>query len=445
MPPPTNWNENKDIYPPFDELVVALQDDGTVTSTSTKLTRETGCKKRKFLKIQKAATQIYKKLKEFYNPKAQLEENVSRGKNTLAVETLQSRKHVDTCDTDVAFHQHSKAGKVYLINNCPLLAGFDHAVKRFQEAHEHLIRSRAAHRTPNDGMRLCGILLQQEHQSTVAGIMTNKKDRKKSDVPGDPIKAFFEVALTEFSDASVVVPRPREEHWNSEHIEEDKEKWDPNSQAIFEHPRTAGWLMETWNTYVKPWYKKALDKWNKETGGGDGAPASFVDFCGNDRWLCWVFLQDHDANFLLANNASGRVPNHLQLEAGFDTAMSDIADEESKSSSRKKLEKELMDMKDSNENINNLTDIVGKCLTAKLKSDGEEVRTTDTDCTPRKLAYDECLRKADCYKKQIIELRSDDTLDEETRQLHLEALMARRKRCLQASIEKENLKRQRLE
>jgi len=81
-----------------------------------------------------------------------------------------------------------------------------------------------------------------------------------------------------------------------------------------------------------------------------------------------------------------------------------------------------------------------------MKCETDQTSTSDvTDCTPKKLAHDDCLQKADCYKKQIIELRSDDTIDEETKQKHLEALMARCKRFLEAAIEKESLKRQRLE
>ena len=65
-------------------------------------------------------------------------------------------------------------------------------------------------------------------------------------------------------------------------------------------------------------YKIVLDHWNKETGGGNGEPYSFVDYCDRDaRWLVVVFLKDLEANFLLASNAGGRMPGHLQQESGF--------------------------------------------------------------------------------------------------------------------------------
>ena len=70
---------------------------------------------------------------------------------------------------------------------------------------------------------------------------------------------------------------------------------------------------------IKKNFKIALDQWNKETGGGNGEPYSFVNFCDRDAcwWLVVIFLKDLAANFLLASNAGGRMPKHLQQEPGF--------------------------------------------------------------------------------------------------------------------------------
>ena len=210
---PTDWNLNLAIYPSFHEIVDSLQDAGVVASSSTKLAKKTGIQKRKHVKIAKIATVVHKKIKDLCNPHAQLDDNVSRGKNVLCMEMLQSRKHVDTCDTNIAFHSCGKDGKVCLIHNNPRFAGLDLAVKKFQQAHEHNTKSRAAHRTPEDGLRLAGVLFHPEHRAAVAGVMTNKKDRKKSDVPGDTTRNFFAHALNDFSDPSFEVSTPREEHW----------------------------------------------------------------------------------------------------------------------------------------------------------------------------------------------------------------------------------------
>ena len=97
--------------------------------------------------------------------------------------------------------------------------------------------------------------------------MTNKKDRTKSDQTGNTTLHFFE---------------------------------------------------KTWKTYLKSKYKEALDRWNKETGGGDGTAPSFIKYCGGDKWLAPIYCKDLETNFLLASNAGGRMPAHMQCEGGFD-------------------------------------------------------------------------------------------------------------------------------
>jgi len=214
---------------------------------------------------------------------------------------------------------------------------------------------------------------------------------------GDPTKTFFQVALNNFMDPLLEIQQPKEEHWMPEHLEEDWDCWDPNNPAIFEHDRLADWLMETWTLHIKPRHKKALDKWNMDAGGGDGTPASFIDFSGNDKWLVWVFLHDCEANFLLANNASGRVPNHLQLEIGFGNIahMSDLTgDDESKMSSKrlKSFEKQLLEIKESCDNVNDLTGVISACF--KSKHNGKE-----SDLTPSKLNCESCFKECQLLSK----------------------------------------------
>ena len=94
-------------------------------------------------------------------------------------------------------------------------------------------------------------------------------------------------------------------------------QWDPNHIDVFANERSATWLKEMWETYTKPKYKKSLSAWNKETGGGDGTAPSFINYCGRDRWIVWLFCLDKEANFLLGSSAGGRMPKHLQIESGF--------------------------------------------------------------------------------------------------------------------------------
>jgi hypothetical protein len=107
-------------------------------------------------------------------------------------------------------------------------------------------------------------------------------------------------------------------------------------------------LRGTWEDYLRPKYKKALDKWNKDTGGGDGNPTHFIDFCAGNRWLVYLFCKDSDTNFLLASNAGGRMPRHLQLESGFDDLAGEVlslegsSNNNSSAAKRDRIEDELV-------------------------------------------------------------------------------------------------------
>jgi len=235
------------------------------------------------------------------------------------------RKHVDAVELDPFFHSHQKDGKVYVISNDKNHCGVVHVVNRFQEFISSNNQKKNGVRTSMDGLRLACILLDPKYRGTVSGMMAKKRDRKKSDQTGDPVLHFYELIRDEcFLNKSYKAMRPSDEDLNGFPIE--KEKWDPDSDSIFEHQRSSEWLRATWEDYVRPKYKKSLDKWNKDTGGGDGTPASFHNFCAGDKWLVWLFCVDKDANFLLASNAGGRMPGHLQMEAGFDAIIDEVSE-----------------------------------------------------------------------------------------------------------------------
>ena len=100
---------------------------------------------------------------------------------------------------------------------------------------------------------------------------------------GDPVENFFSQAVIDFMNPMYEVPQPKEDHLNG-FPEEDRDSWDQNNMLLLEQERDGKWLMETWFQYVKPKYRQALNKWNKETGGGSGEVYDFIDFCHNDRW-----------------------------------------------------------------------------------------------------------------------------------------------------------------
>ncbi len=126
--------------------------------------------------------------------------------------------------------------------------------------------------------------------------------------------AFYEKILEDdFLNPDYIVDPPAEFNLFPE---DERDDWDPNCVSIFGKERNAGWLKSTWETYLRPKYRKALTKWNKDTGGGDGTSPSFINFCDSDRWLVYVFCKDQKENFLLAHSATSVMPSHLQLEAG---------------------------------------------------------------------------------------------------------------------------------
>ena len=215
------------------------------------------------------------------------------------------RSHKDVTETHPFFHPYAKDGRVYLIKNDATNCGLDLPLQRFQELVESLLQQKNSDRTSNDGLRLGSILLDNQYRGSVAGIMTKKKDRKKSDIPGDPTTHFFEMVLKEaYMKPEYKVAPPAKCCYN-EFPEEEKAKWDPNDPTILDHSQNGVLLRATWEEYLRPKYKRALDRWNKDTGGGDGTATSFINFCGADRWLVYLFCKDLEANFLLASSAGG--------------------------------------------------------------------------------------------------------------------------------------------
>mmetsp|Transcript_121592 Transcript_121592/g.349491 ORF Transcript_121592/g.349491 Transcript_121592/m.349491 type:complete len:342 (-) Transcript_121592:231-1256(-) len=265
------------------------------------------------------SSKIYQKIQTLYNPEG-LTKNATRGRDSLANCILLHRKLSDVTQLDVFFHKYAKNGQVYTITDNPSHCGLDIPVKEYQSSIMDHIRKAKTSRTCNDGLRLSLTMLDTKYRGSIAAVMTNRKERRHSDISGDYVLHLFEEILVEsFRNPQYRPPQPsRDQIGDIE--EEELSQWDPNDPRIFEVDRDATWLLETWKTYVKRKYKSVLDRWNKETGGGNGQPWSFVNYCDKDaRWLVLVFLKDVEANFLLSANAGGRMPHHLQLECGLET------------------------------------------------------------------------------------------------------------------------------
>jgi hypothetical protein len=313
---------------------------------------------------------------------------------------------------------------VFLITPSPVHAGLDVAIDRFQDSVEALLHQKNSARTPNDGLRLGCIMLDPAFRESVAGILTKKKNRKKSDIPGDPTTHFFEHILAEcFAKEDYVVPLPAAQYYD-EFPEGEKTKWEPNSPSIFEYQRNGEWLRATWDDYIKPKYKKALDKWNKDTGGGDGSPVSFINFCGGDRWLVWLFCKDYESNFLLASSAGGRMPAHLQAEAGFPEDMSSMGGSENSPAGTKcAIEEELKAAKKPRTETKTMMEKVVGYIDSKKQEKSSQ--------------SDKYIRQVADYSHMMVDQSVLETKSPASKDLYVDTLKKKRKAVLQKLHEEE--------
>lgn len=312
---PELWCDCPLVYPDASEIAASLQDPG---KTSTKVSNGIRQPVTTFPLIQKLCTKIYQAIQTIYNPKG-LTKNVTRGRESLVAMILLARKRTDVTTLHPFFHKYAKDGQVYVLVNDPINSGINISIKLFQNSIVDMLRKARTTRTCNDGLRLALTMLDSKYRDAIASIMTNRKERKHSDISGDYVLHFFEQLLVESFQNPSYQPPQVPNHLFGEIDPDELSTWDPNDPKIFEVDRSAAWLVDTWKQYVRRKYKAALDRWNKETGGGNGQAWSFVNFCDRDaRWLVVVFLKDKEANFLLGANAGGRMPIHLQMECGFE-------------------------------------------------------------------------------------------------------------------------------
>lgn len=421
---PVRWKDNASIYPDPQEIARCLQEPG-VASTRKRNKKDVPCTK--FPLIDKLAVKIYKSIQEQYNPEG-LTKNVTRGKERLVQGLVLHRRHADVSHVNTFFHQFQVDGKVYVITDNVNNSGIDVPIDRFQSEVEMELKRKNSARTCNDGLRLASIMLDPKYRAIVAPLMTNRRDKRAhSDIPGDPCLHFFEKALVEsFADETYVVYPPDESYYDM-FPEDEKAAWDPNSPDLFSSERTPIWLKETWDNYLRPKYKEALRRWNKDTGGGSGEATDFIDYCGSDRWLVWVFCVDLEANFLLANNAGGAMPRHLQLEQGVDGYDSIDGDAfgaaynavEAASRKRKAAEDELKERLESKARVDNMMNIV-------VSHFGDMKHQKDKKKSNMEKA-DELIQKVARYQQLIDQTKSDSDMSPVSKSAFIEVLNGQRK------------------
>jgi hypothetical protein len=237
-------------------------------------------------------------------------------------------------------------------------------------------------------------MLDATYRGSVSGILTKKKDWQKSDVPADPTTSFFEQIVTEaYMNQDYFISPPPDVYYN-EFSEDEKGNWDPNDPGMFENKRDGKWLCGTWDEYIKPKYKQALDQWNKDTGGGGGHPTEFFNFTGGDCWLVWVFCLDKDAHFLLANSAGGRMPRHMQMEAGFeeeiDSSVTDMS-EHTSTTKRNRIKNAIDSVQEQQKDLSRVMDMVHSFLQKKEEEASKEKPRTVEECLQAVASYSQMM------------------------------------------------------
>jgi len=425
---PEFWCDCPGIYPDPVEIVGALQDPGKkhIKTVNGRRQQETT-----FPLIQKICTKIYQKIQALYSPEG-LTKNTTRGRESLSNIVLMNWKLTDAMNLDVFFHKFAKNGQVYTITDDPVHCGLNVPLKEFQTSILDQIRRSRASRTCNDGLRLALTLLDPKYRESVAIIRSNRKERVHSDISGDYVLHLFEEILVQsFKNQGYRPPEPQSQHFGD--IDEEGAQWNPNDPKIFEIDRNAVWLLETWKVYVKRKYKSALDRWNKETGGGNGQPWSFVNYCDKDaRWLVVVFLADVESNYLLAANAGGRMPGHLQMECGFEgspsfSSLENDSDPQSRVTAKKKAILEAQEeTKELKADIRTVVAKLDHCLEAQQQAQQQANRTSDQ-------VFDEVTK----MNRALNDKESLQSMSPNTREKYTTSLQAKRKRYIDDMFEME--------
>lgn len=377
-PPLSNYRQ---LYPPIDDFMKVLQDEGIIDKNSKHNTL-------KYNTIDKFSIALFKSLKLLNLPGITLSFNQTRGKGMITSQIIHLRKHTDKSSVYEELRNFGKkdSSKVYIIkNDIENCAGFDVLLKNIESIFQHLVVSSDNNRVANDALRVCGILLLPKYRGTVDGILNKKRqDRSKNDQPVDVEMSFFEEAVGDFNDPEVVIAHPKKVSLLSE-----SEKLDPNDVTRIEIQRDGKWFRECWEIYFRSNYRKYLRKWNKTTGGGGGRSECFEDFCENHKWVCWVFLLDEENNFLLASTSSGNALKHLSNESGFSSS-----DNNNRTTNGDEINfiksnhsKLIRRADDNNRKISSVVDNAENVIAGLNEIVNKVSKKQDLDDTPKSVAY----------------------------------------------------------
>lgn len=325
----------EETFPSTESFMVAIQEIGIADKKSEK--KDT---KVLYPIIRKLACSIYSAIvgsAEYHS--VQWQSNASRTYDIIEGLLLVGRKKVDTArvrpelrsilELNLGEGESLPSMMYYFTNEAD--GGLQVLKNTLKDKFVKSTNKQAINRTPNDALRVAGILLLPKNRSSFSGT-SKRNNRVQSDQPVSTTIAFSESTQNDFSDATLEITHPLKLR-----LLKGFDKFDPNDTARMSIPgRDSTWVWATWKDYIKPKYAKALMNWSKKTGNGSGQSESFQAYCNSFTWLGWIYLKDEEAGFLLSSISDHNVPRRLSNEAGFRKEnISDDDDNDEKPRSKK--------------------------------------------------------------------------------------------------------------
>jgi hypothetical protein len=253
--------QNRNYFLPMTDLMKAMQDEGVVDKKSPEGLF-------KFPKARKFAKALWMNLKQHkgdaFLSQVDLPTNDTRATNLISNGLLQMRKHMDKIDVhhELAAFGKADSRKVYILKNDKEFYGLDMYLDQLFNFLGSRSNRTEEHRNGSDAIRVIAIMLDPKYRETLhIYLKGTKTTRAECDQSTDPNIAWAIACLEDYSDPDYFVEKP-----DDLLVEEWVDSVDPNDGDRISKERDSKWFLETWNKYVAPKYRKALKKWDTETG-----------------------------------------------------------------------------------------------------------------------------------------------------------------------------------
>jgi hypothetical protein len=259
--PPVPPYKNKKYFLPLVQVMKAIQDEGVIDTDSPE-------RKFKFRHLRPLATKIWKRLREHkddeYISTINLPTNPTRGADAIQAGLLRLRKHIDKTEVWPLLAQFgdSKSDKVFILCNDVEFYGYDTFLQLLFNFLGCKSNKKEEHRNGSDAIRVIAIMLNPKYRDTLnIYLKGTKTTRAECDQSVDPNIAWALECMVDFNNEDYIVNKPRDlldEPWVA--------GVDPNDHDRIAMDRGQKWFLETWHKYVAPKYRKALARWDTETG-----------------------------------------------------------------------------------------------------------------------------------------------------------------------------------